>query len=101
MVEFSVLGKLHHIASRITSSPITIAISTTTATASATAGAVYMKQFLVLLLLFFTISVVLPSPPPLATRLRPRRNMEALERIMKEMLEIGAVANGPGFRPGR
>ncbi|VDO79382.1 unnamed protein product [Haemonchus placei] len=31
---------------------------------------------------------------------RPRRDLKALERIMREMIESGGIVN-PAFRPGR
>ncbi|KAE9413170.1 hypothetical protein Angca_000288 [Angiostrongylus cantonensis] len=54
----------------------------------------FFVLILVLNLILLTQSAIQPST-------RRRRDMEALERIMKEMVENGGMMNGPGFRPGR
>ncbi|RCN37221.1 hypothetical protein ANCCAN_16892 [Ancylostoma caninum] len=54
--------------------------------------------FTLLILLFATLLLVQCAP---IEEGRPRRDLKALERIMREMVESHAIINNPAFRPGR
>ncbi|XGW06043.1 hypothetical protein V3C99_016408 [Haemonchus contortus] len=57
-----------------------------------------MKRLLFAMVLLLTLVFFSQCSPLFSTR--PRRDLKALERIMREMIESGGIVN-PAFRPGR